>query len=469
MRLLFPFRLLLMMFCLTTLLGSYYLNAANGAAASHGFSGPDEQDGRLEIHVRNIPGGNSAVPGSRGNILLSNGQQTFSGQTNQGIAVLEQVPSAKGYVMRVMVDSDSEAYEQPVEFWGEVQNLTVGSGLQDVEFVRSMPYISQLEVFDGARFGGFSAVEAGKPMILRLRVMNPSAIEVNLEALLKLYDLEADTVITLQQPVCAVPGEVSEVLLSFTPTMAGNYLAAPALKIRDSEELYSDCWDWSYHPLFSVVKKHRTLEFAGYQWHVKSGFGHPGPNMWTDHYKNVWVDENEDLHLTLTPSGKHWLATEVISKDYFGYGTYTFFLQTDPNTLDPHAVAALFLYHDGENEVDIEFTRWGNPENENVGNYVLQPADIPGNQFVFPMALQGSYSTHRIIWRPGKVVFESWHGHYFQPEPADIISRWEYSGEHVPPDHQVRLHLNFWLFRGFQPREASQQHFVISGFSYSED
>ncbi|MFO7977731.1 MAG: glycoside hydrolase family 16 protein [Bacteroidales bacterium] len=426
-------------------------------------------DAGLKIRIHNVAGGNPAVPGSRGHVLLFNDQYTFATKTRDGIAVFENVPSATDYTMQVSVDSDSEAYDTAVEFWGEVHGLEAGDGTQQVDFERSMPYITHLEVLNGERFAAFSAVETAKPMIIRLLVMNPSAAEVNLQVLLKLHNIATDTVITLQQPVCAAAEEQTEVLLSFTPSEPGNYLAAPALKILDTEDRYTDCWDWSVHPLFTVVEKHRMLEFAGFQWHVKSGFGPPGPNMWSDHYEHVWVDENQALHLTLTPSGKHWLATEVVSEDYFGYGTYTFFLKTDPTTLDPHAVAALFLYHDGDNEVDIEFTRWGNPDNDNLGNYVLQPADVPGNQYVFPLRLKGAFSTHRIVWQPDKVVFESWHGHYPNPEPSGMISRWEYSREHVPQDHQVRLHLNFWLFRGVHPGEALQQQFIISGFSYSAE
>ena len=32
-----------------------------------------------------------------------------------------------------------------------------------------------------------------------------------------------------------------------------------------------------------------TVQFAGYDWTVKSGTGGPGPNVWDE--RNVWVDE----------------------------------------------------------------------------------------------------------------------------------------------------------------------------------
>lgn len=430
---------------------------------SKGFNLPSE----MEIRIRNVKGGNPGVPGNNAMVSLSNENFSFVSPTKNGVAVFEGVPEASDFKISTEVTSDSKAYENPVEYWGTMHNVTTGSSINNIEYVRNMPYITGVRAVDGERFTGFSAVEAGKPLMIQVYINNTASFEVPLNILVKLHNHSNDSIISLEQSVIAKSGKETIVLLSYTPREQGYYFFAPALKLVEHGMLYTDCWDWSDQPLFSVVTHKRMIEFAGYKWHVKSGFGPPGPNMWSDFPGHVWVDDNGELILTLTPGTNRWLATEVVSDDYFGYGTYTFFLKSNPSDYDPHMVAALFLYKNEENEIDIEFTRWGDSLNVNVGNYVIQPSVRPGNQFMFPMNLQGTFSTHRFIWSPGKVVFESWHGHHTQPQPYNMISRWESSGDNIPSDDHLRLHLNFWLFRGIQPHEAIAREFIISGFSFS--
>src|SRR6188474_803366 len=47
------------------------------------------------------------------------------------------------------------------------------------------------------------------------------------------------------------------------------------------------------------------IQFSGYEWEIRdSGLSGPGPNLWDR--KNVWLDENGDLHLRITHAADGW-------------------------------------------------------------------------------------------------------------------------------------------------------------------
>ena len=64
----------------------------------------------------------------------------------------------------------------------------------------------------------------------------------------------------------------------------------------------------------------KTLTFSGYDWTVKSGANiGPGPNNWDEN--NVWVDEQGELHLSLTSRDGKWYCSQVAMKERLGFGT----------------------------------------------------------------------------------------------------------------------------------------------------
>ncbi|MFW5758505.1 MAG: glycoside hydrolase family 16 protein, partial [Bacteroidota bacterium] len=257
-----------------------------------------------------------------------------------------------------------------------------------------------------------------------------------------------------------------EVVFKFIAPEAGEYHSAPGIFIQERIHEWTDCWSWSENPLFFVMSEHRVIEFAGYKWDVKAGFGNPGGNFWSGDSSDIWVDEKGRLHLTLSAKDDRWYATEVISRDYFGYGTYTFYIDADLGLFDSHVVAGIFLYLNEENEIDIEFSRWGDDDNYQFGNYVVQPAELPGNQFRFPIMTNGSFTTHQITWMPGQIQFISWHGHYPEPLEDRIIAQWQYSGDNVPVNNGLRLFFNLWLFRGIAPSKPGKEKLVITDMNY---
>ena len=132
-----------------------------------------------------------------------------------------------------------------------------------------------------------------------------------------------------------------------------------------------------------------TLQFSGYEWAIKAGdlLG-PGPNNFSASTDNVWVDDEDRLHLKITHRDGTWYCAEVYRMESLGYGTYTFYLSSYVDLLDKNVVGSPFLYQDDEHELDIEFSRWGVEEGPNA-QFVVQPWDVPGHREQFDLSLTG--------------------------------------------------------------------------------
>ena len=150
------------------------------------------------------------------------------------------------------------------------------------------------------------------------------------------------------------------------------------------------------------------LSFAGYQWQVKDGYDYPGKNHWSS--RQAWVDEAGALHLRLEKRGL-WYCAEVISREYFSYGRFSFQVIGELDRLDPQVVLGLFLYHPASlEEADVEVARWGRAQNPNglFGLYRQERHDAQPFRFVLP---EGTYSTYQIEWLPEQLRFVGQYGH----------------------------------------------------------
>ncbi len=209
------------------------------------------------------------------------------------------------------------------------------------------------------------------------------------------------------------------------------------------------------------------LSFSGYQWAVKSSNGRvgPGPNYFSSATTAVWVDANDRLHLTITKGARNrWYATEVISRDSFGYGTYSWTIASRVDALDKQVVLGLFTWNDlpdyAHREIDYEWAKWGNDADSTNAQVVVQPYDAPGHleRFTQPPAAD---TTHRFTWEPGRVDFRSSHANgtpYFS---------WTYAGTDVPVPGGENARMNLWLFRGIAPSDGQAVEIVISDFTHT--
>ena|GEM_PF-829491 len=202
-----------------------------------------------------------------------------------------------------------------------------------------------------------------------------------------------------------------------------------------------------------------TIEFSGYTWNVRSTYGGPGPNYFSDSQNNVWLDGNGYLHLKIQYRNSIWYCAEVFTTQYTQYGLHKFVVQGEIDSLDVNVVLGLFVYSDDAHEIDIEFARWGVTEFANNGWYTVQPP-ITGNSYSFPFSLAQSVSTHSFNWQETYVNFSSYQG--VTSPPPSFLALWNYTGSYIPKStDRLRAHINFWLDHGYVPSDTSNLEVII--------
>jgi len=165
------------------------------------------------------------------------------------------------------------------------------------------------------------------------------------------------------------------------------------------------------------------IKWKGIIWTVKHAPNRdepkgPGENIWSS--QNVWVDDQDKLHLRITrqPDGRY-LCAELRTEKAYQYGTYTWKVSTDLSSLPKDVIFGLFQYGgtDYINEIDFEFTRWNNASSHWC-NYTVYRSQIttdnPEVNYVhidFSEPLRSLNTTHTYSRKPDKITFWSYHGH----------------------------------------------------------
>lgn len=207
------------------------------------------------------------------------------------------------------------------------------------------------------------------------------------------------------------------------------------------------------------------VTWSGDTWAIKtsrSAVG-PGPNVYSK--SNVSVDTQGRLHLRIArDSAGTWTTAEIIGPRTYGYGTYTFTIDSALDALDPNVVLGLFTWSDrarfAHREIDIEFARWGSSADPTNAQFVVQPHDIATrlHRFIQPA---GGPTTHRFTWRPGRIDWES------RDAAGGLIADFTYTGSDVPPTGDERVRLNLWLFNGRAPIDGQPVEVVIRSFGFT--
>ncbi len=216
----------------------------------------------------------------------------------------------------------------------------------------------------------------------------------------------------------------------------------------------------------------RIVDFSGYSWKVKTSnepVG-PGPNYFSGEEDQVWVDSTGALHLSVRNNGGSWYCSEVISMNRFSYGTYSFELGPQIDKLDPGAVLGLFTWNPApgnhNREIDIEFTRLGNPGLLNA-QYVVQPYHLPFHHHRFSFKQTGDISTHRFTWGLNSIVFTSFDGPFNDKNLPAQLQNWSFSGPSMKHPGRAQVRINLWLFNGQPPLNKTDIEVVIRNFTFT--
>lgn len=216
----------------------------------------------------------------------------------------------------------------------------------------------------------------------------------------------------------------------------------------------------------------RRLDFAGYNWWVKSSANlvGPGPNYFSDSTNNVWLDASNRLHLRMTHRSNAWQCAEIVSRRSFGHGRYRFTLDSPVDNFSTNVVLGLFTWSDDpaydHREIDIECSRWSWAGDPNNSQFVVQPYYLANHlvRYVVPVGLTNS--THLFTWETNHITFQAQRG-AFSPAPAssNIISSWVYTNT-VPPAGDENVRLNFWLSGGRPPGDGNEVEVIVRDFRF---
>lgn len=210
----------------------------------------------------------------------------------------------------------------------------------------------------------------------------------------------------------------------------------------------------------------RTISFSGYEWAVNDSGVHqmgPGPNWYASDAQTVYVDQNGKLHLYLHKDHEKWVCAEVYLTKPLGFGTYAIALDTPVHDLDPNVVVGLFTYArpdaQAHREIDIEFSKWGNPANQLTGQYVLQPSAVPGNLHRFAGPDKAGPTVHVFNWAPNHLKF-------YSESPSGRYAEAELTGP-FPSSLDETFRINLWLFRGVYPTAPDTVEVVVGKFTFT--
>ena len=208
-----------------------------------------------------------------------------------------------------------------------------------------------------------------------------------------------------------------------------------------------------------------SLHFSGYDWTARGTISDHGgdPNEYNP--TNVWTDDKGYLHLRMAQRDGHWTCAEVSLNRSLGYGTYKFVVE-DSTHLRPSAVLGMFTWDDirstnFRNELDIELSRWGDPNSKNA-QYIVQPFFAADNlsRFTVPPGVL----TYIFRWAPGKVSFKTIRSSSAGSGGKPISEHVFTSG--VPAPANEKVHIDLYDFHHSASSSQEPAEAVIEKFDF---
>jgi hypothetical protein len=218
----------------------------------------------------------------------------------------------------------------------------------------------------------------------------------------------------------------------------------------------------------------QTIAWKGHRWRVITG-GMAG--VAPGNPANVNLDDSGYLHLSIVNREGNWTASEMFTTDALGFGTYQWWVQGNVYDMDKSTVLGLFTYGpashlgvDGENEIDIEFSKWNETCHGCNADFTVYPAT--GNRkkdgssgwednFHVP---GGTLTTARMEWSADQIVFTVMKGMQPVGTTADVLKTETYRSNTTNiPQVASPVGINLWCF---QKTPSTDQSAVIRDFQF---
>lgn len=225
-----------------------------------------------------------------------------------------------------------------------------------------------------------------------------------------------------------------------------------------------------------------NFSWKGFNWEKRFWGGAPQYNKSFAAANVSNPDTNGHITMNLTnPTGDEPVGAEFQStRQGFGYGTYSTTVEKDLTTLQKEVVwGCLFTYdplaEPGYNEIDLcEASAWGGgasygeswPVTQGHGYWfdATKPPGEGNNTTVFDVTAD-PLTTHRMVWQPGRITFETFAGEGFA---GPLLKRTVLEGATVPVPAKEQIHFNLWVTGGGggDPAHVKPESVVIRDFSF---
>lgn len=226
------------------------------------------------------------------------------------------------------------------------------------------------------------------------------------------------------------------------------------------------------------------FSWKGFNWEKRWWSGAPQYNANWDKNNVSSPDANGYVTMNLTnPTGSSPVGAEFNTTRHggWGYGTYSTTVAKNLNSLQNEVVwGCLFSYDPnaapGYSEIDLcEASAWGGgasygqvwPVTQGHG-YWFDASKPPGqgnNTTVFN-ATSDPVLTHKMVWEPGRITFETYAGEGYA---GPLLKRTVLESSTVPvPSPNMTLHFNLWVTPGGggDPDHVKPESVTVRDFSY---
>lgn len=202
-----------------------------------------------------------------------------------------------------------------------------------------------------------------------------------------------------------------------------------------------------------------SIVFSGYEWMIKESNLPVGPreNIFTSNNNSIWKDDEGRLHLKINKLEGIWKSVELGLSESLGYGEYIWRIDSDISKLNQNTVLGFFTWDEDGcskyfNEIDFEFSKWGNGNSRLNAQTVVQPQ----NPKKFSITAD-SPTTHTIKWEKEKITFRS-----FDHLTGDLLAEKIFS-DNIPIPNNEKFTINLWILEKDKP---SADEIIIGNFKF---
>jgi hypothetical protein len=171
------------------------------------------------------------------------------------------------------------------------------------------------------------------------------------------------------------------------------------------------------------------------------------------------------MHLRISKVNEAWLCSEVSLTRSLGYGTYRFVVR-DISHLEPAVVFGMFTWdyaggEQGNREMDIEISRWGDLTSKNA-QYTVQPYYVAAN--VARFTAPAGRLTHSFRWERGRVSFRTERGTGTGAHNP-VVAQHEFTSG-VPSPGLESTRMNLYIVHTEKSIPRNETEVIVEQFEY---